>query len=104
MKKLKQLKTWFKNWKRRNDPNYQTKRPLKYKTKRQIKRVKKLALGAHEITGLQYHIMPMGENVIIIDNNWRKVYNKLKGVKKVNINGLLRMAHFSTPSGNRMLK
>jgi hypothetical protein len=100
---LKKLKAKIALLKAKRDPFYWAKKPIEYKTSKQIKAAKKKALLLHEKTGKQWHIMPIGDKAIIIDNEWRKIYNKISKRRKVNINDLLKMAYFSTPS-TRTLK
>jgi hypothetical protein len=66
-------------------------------------RMKRRALRAWKMTGVQHHIVPAGaDKCIIVNNRWRKAYNK-KAQRKIDINQLLNMAYFSTPVGKRVI-
>jgi hypothetical protein len=107
MKKLKQFKAWLKNL---NNPMKWVGKEMKYQTNSIFNffhwwRMKRRALRAWKMTGLQHHIIPAGpDNIIIINNRWRKNYNKIAKHNKIDITQILNMAYFSTPQGNRIIK
>ena len=106
-KLLKQLLAWLKNL---NNPMKWVGKEMKYQANSVFNsfhwwRMKRRALRAWKMTGLQHHIMPSGpDNIIIINNRWRKSYNKIVKHNKLSIIQILNMAYFSTPQGNRIIK
>lgn len=50
-------------------------------------------------TGKRYFVVPATKDTLtIVDSTYRKAYNRQKGVKKININDLIRMAYYATSS------
>jgi hypothetical protein len=48
-------------------------------------------------TGKRYFVVPHTETrCMVVDNDYIKHYNKQKGIKKININDLIRMAYYAT--------
>lgn len=92
MKELKELKRRLKNyitwlW------NSYVWNPLHFRY------MKNKAIRMHKITRKRYFVVPKTEtSLTIVDNNYINFYNKQKGVKKININDLIRMAYYATPA------
>lgn len=59
--------------------------------------MKKQADQAHKETGKRYFVVPATENrCMVVDNTYIKYYNRQKGVKKINIHDLIKMAYYAT--------
>jgi len=82
--------------------------PIKYNenslfAKFQMKILKRRAKNISIKTGRQQHIVPSGRNhVMIIDNVWRKNFNKY-GKNKLSFIQLMEIAYFSTSKHNRVI-
>lgn len=90
MKILDNLKTWIEAIK--------TARSNKKKTELEIKIEE--AEQKHRETGKRYHVLPTSSNkLVVVDNTVIDIYNKKaknKGMKKITIVDLLKMANYST--------
>jgi hypothetical protein len=66
---------------------------------------KRKADKLHLLTGKQYHILPVGTKLMVVDNTMVKVINQrikvTKGVNigKIDIRGLSKMSYYSTGTG-----
>jgi len=64
--------------------------------------IKRKALRLAKFTGLQHHIIPIGDKCMIVNNRWLKAYNK-QSKSKITVLKLIQHAYFSTPSGKRII-
>jgi hypothetical protein len=61
--------------------------------KNKVREAKRL----NKLTGKRYFVVPAtNHSLCVVDNTYIKLYNKQKGVKKININDLIRMSYFAT--------
>ena len=61
--------------------------------------MKHKAMQMHLKTKKRYFVVPMTETrLTVVDNNYINFYNKQKGVKKINIFDLIKMAYYATPA------
>ena len=65
---------------------------------RKFNKAKKTADHLHATTGKRYHVVPSGKNKLaVVNNDYIKLYNKTKGVKKkINIHTLIKLSYYST--------
>ena len=63
----------------------------------EFKNKKKKADKLHKLTGKRYHVVPAtSTSLMVVDNSYIKVYNKVVKGRKITINDLLRMSYYST--------
>jgi hypothetical protein len=81
----KNLNYWIKYW-YNSVWNY-------FHFKMKVREAKKL----NKLTGKRYFVVPQtNHSLTVVDNTYIKFYNRQKGVKKININDLIRMAYYAT--------
>lgn len=86
--------TVFKEWKKERE--YQKKLAIEEK---KFEAYKEEANRLHRISGKRYFVVPKSETeCIVVDNVYIKAYNRQKGVRKINIHDLIKMAYYATPA------
>lgn len=70
-----------------------------------LRRIKKSASKHAKATGLTHYIIPSGRNghLMIINNRWRKAFNKKKKTKKMSYKKLIESALFVTQKYDRVI-
>ena len=83
--------------------------PIRYNenslfSKLQMRILKKKALKQSEATGRTTYVIPFSPvHVAIVDNVWRKDYNKKSKTNKLSYKRLIEIAYFATPKGERVI-
>lgn len=59
--------------------------------------MKRKANKLHKSTGKRYFVVPKTDtSLIVVNNTFIDSYNKIKGIKKINIHDLITMSYYST--------